>query len=107
LVARYLKVLIASAAALAVGVVFVTDAHALVRRPHHHYIARGGDVVVHTGRSYLDPGPSAEMDSENHYFSDSATYGQTGPAFTNSTAGQELLPDRFNPPGRAEPLFRF
>jgi hypothetical protein len=70
-----LRVLVALAIALPVGILFMTDAEALVRRPHHHDIARGGDIVVHTGRSYLDLGTSAEAGSENQNFSDSETYG--------------------------------
>jgi hypothetical protein len=102
-----LRILIVSTAVLALGVVSLADAEPLAPSSHRAAVAQGGDVVVHTGRSYLDPGPSAEPGSENHYFSDTLIYGQTGPGFTSSTAGQELLPNRFNLPGGGEPLFRF
>jgi hypothetical protein len=108
--ARHLRSFIAAAVALAAAVSLVADAQALERRAHRHVAARhGGDVVVHTGRSYLDPGTSAEVGSENHYFSDSLgpSYGQLGPPFSAATAGNQNLPTRFNPPGRAEPLFQF
>ena len=107
--ARHLRSLIAAAVTLAAVASLVTDAQALQRRTHHHIAARHGDVVVHTGRSYLDPGTSAEVGSENHYFSDSLgpSYGQLGPPFSAATAGNQNLPTRFNPPGHAEPLFQF
>jgi hypothetical protein len=105
--ARDLRILIVSVAVLTIAAVSLADAQPLVCRPHHPAVARGGDIVVRTPRSYLDPGTSAAVGTENHYFSDSVTYGQTGPSFTSSTAGQELLPTRFNPPGQTEPLFRF
>jgi hypothetical protein len=106
--ARHSKILIVAAVALAVAATLATDAQALVRHPHRH-LARGGDIVVRTGRSYLDPGSSAAVGSENHYFSDTAPYGYTGlgPSFSGATAGFERLPTRFNPPGRPEPLFQF
>lgn len=107
--ARQSRILIVTAIALALAAMLGADAQALVRHPHHRLVARGGDVVVHTGRSYLDPGTSAAVGSENHYFSDTAPYSFTGlgPSFTGAAAGFELLPSRFNPPGRAEPLFQF
>ena len=106
--ARQSRILIVTALALALAAVLGADAQALVRHPHHR-LARAGDVVVHTGRSYLDPGTSAAVGSENHYFSDTAPYSFSGlgAPFTGSIAGFELLPSRFNPPGRAEPLFQF
>jgi hypothetical protein len=107
--ARHSMKLIASALALASVLALAGNAQALERRVRHqHYSAsRGGDVVVHTGRSYLDPGTSAEVGSENHYFSDSTSYGGSrGPTF-GGNAGFEVLPNQFNPPGRREPLFQF
>ncbi len=106
--ARHSKMLIVTMLALAFAATLGADAQALTRHPRHH-LARGGDVIVNTGRSYLDPGTSAEVGSENHYFSDTAPYSFTGlgPSFTGATAGFELLPTRLNPPGRAEPLFQF
>jgi hypothetical protein len=105
--ARHSRILIASALAFVVSATLVVDARALERRHHRHWVARGGDIVVYTGRSYLDPGTSAEIGSENHYFSDSVNYGAEGPDFTSAIGGFELLPSRFNPPGRPEPLFQY
>ncbi|MGA2793970.1 MAG: hypothetical protein ABSE69_10615 [Roseiarcus sp.] len=106
--ARQSKILTVTALSLALVAMLGADAQALVRHPHHRLV-RGGEVVVHTGRSYLDPGTSAAVGSENHYFSDTAPYSFSGlgAPFTGATAGFELLPSRFNPPGRAEPLFQF
>ena len=107
--ARFSRIFIASAVALTVAGAFVADAQALERRTHRHVVAHRGDIIVHTGRSYLDPGTSAEVGSENHYFSDtlSYSYGELGAPFSSATAGNQNLPTRFNPPGRAEPLFQF
>ena len=106
--ARHSTMLIATTLALAFGATLGADAQTLNRHPRHR-LARGRDVVVHTGRSYLDPGASAAVGTENRYFSDTApyTFRGLGPSFTGSTAGFELLPTRLNPPGRAEPLFQF
>jgi hypothetical protein len=96
-------------AALALAPLPRAEAQPLVRHPHPRVIARGGDVVVRTGRSYLDPGTSATVGSEDHYFSDTTGYSfsDVGAPFTRDAAGFELLPTRLNPPGRPEPLFRF
>ena len=108
---RHSKAFTVTALALAFAAMLGADAQAqaLVRHPHHRLVARSGDVVVHTGRSYLDPGASATVGSENHYFSDTAPYSYTGlgPSFTGNVAGFERLPTSLNPPGRAEPLFQF
>ncbi len=107
--AGHASILISTALALAVGATFAADAQASVLRHPHRHFARGGDVVVHTGRSYLDPGTSAAVGSEDHYFSDTAPYSFSGlgPSLTGATAGFELLPTQFSVPGRAEPLFQF
>jgi hypothetical protein len=64
-----------------------------------HPDSRGGDVVVHTGRSYLDPGTSAEVGTEDRYFYDTAHYDfhSEGPDFTRNVGGFELLPGQFGP----------
>jgi hypothetical protein len=66
---------------------------------HRHIVSRGGDIVVHTGRSYLDPGTTAEVGTEDRYFYDTAHYDfrSKGPDFTRNVAGFELLPGRFGP----------
>lgn len=107
---RHSRLLVAAAFALAFA---AGGAHAQTsgRHPHPHarIAARAGDVVVHTGRSYLDPGTSAAVGTEDRYFSDTERYSftQVGPSFSDNTAGFERLPTRFNPPGQTEPLFRF
>jgi hypothetical protein len=83
--------------AFVIPATLTTSAQALDRHAHQHAGARDGGVVVHTGRSYLDPGTSAAVGSEDHYFSDSTHYDLQGPDFTQNTAGFELLPGRFGP----------
>ena len=88
--------------------------------PHHHHMAvhhrvaavRPGDIVVHAGRSYLDPGPPAwyEQGRGASYVddgtpSDALNSRDIGPSFGFS--GFEVLPSRFNPPGEGSPLFTF
>jgi hypothetical protein len=114
----------AAAVALSIGAMLATNAQALVRhqRYHHasthqhkvwrggnHIVARGGDVVVHTGRSYLDPGPSAAEGTEDRYFYDTAHFDmrEEGPDFTRNSGGFELLPTPYSLPGRQEPLAEF
>jgi hypothetical protein len=107
--ARHLKSLVIAAAIAAAAGMLIGDAQAAQRHHRGHAVASRGDIVVHTGRSYLDPGTSAEVGSENHYFSDSLgpSYGQLGIPFATSTAGNQLLPTRFYPGGRPQPLFQF
>jgi hypothetical protein len=61
--------------------------------PHARPVSRGGDIVVHTGRSYLDPGASADVGTEDRYFYDTAHYDfhSEGPDFTRDSGGFELL----------------
>ena len=110
------------AIALSVGVLLASNAQA-VQRYHtryvpahryvvaHHYrmhgdhlVSRGNDVVVHTGRSYLDPGPSANVGTEDRYFYDTAHYDfrSEGPSFTSNIGGFENLPGPYSLPGRQE-----
>ena len=100
----HLKILVVSSLALAAS--FASGAEAQDRHIHRH-AASHGDIVVHTGRSYLDLGTSAEVGSENHYFSDSIHYGPQGSPFSSAIGGFENLPTPLNPPGRYEPLFVF
>jgi hypothetical protein len=67
--------------------------------PSRRMVTEGDDIVVHTHRSYLDPGPSAEIGTENRYFSDTARYSlnEEGPAFTRNQGGFENLPGQFGP----------
>jgi len=66
---------------------------------HHRMVTGGDDIVVHTPRSYLDPGPSAEIGTEDRYFYDTAHYSlnSEGPAFTQNQGGFENLPGQFGP----------
>jgi hypothetical protein len=104
-------------AALAVAL----SAPAAMAQPalHRHHVVRHrvaamprGDIVVHARRSYLDPGPPAwyEQGRGDRYVDDSTPSDalnsrEIGPTF--GLGGFEVLPTRFNPPGRPEPLFTF
>jgi hypothetical protein len=67
--------------------------------PPDHHVARGGDIVVHARRSYLDPGTSADVGTENRYFYDTAHYDMNseGPDFTRNQGGFENLPGPLGP----------
>ena len=101
------------AAALALAAAVSTaDAQTVRHSRHTHYAAvhPGGDIFVHAGRSYLDPGVAAspgEIGTGNRYVTDSApsSFRELGPTFGNGAF--DYLPSRFNPPGRPEPLFEF
>jgi hypothetical protein len=95
------------------------NAQTPVHHPHphaHHVIvaAQPGDIVVHARRSYLDPGPPAwnEVGTGDRYVGDSTPYNvlndrELGPQFGINNGGFETLPNRFDPPGRYDPLFWF
>jgi hypothetical protein len=92
------RIFAVSAAAIVIASTLFTDAQALHRQSQRHPSA--GRNVEQTHRSYLDPGTSAAVGSENHYLSDTARYSyrQLGPAFAN---------EHFDLPAEPDPLFRF
>ncbi len=108
--ARSLNVWIAAALAVAIAApaVAAPDAPAPVRHPRHHVVIHPGDIVVHARRSYLDPGPTGAVGTGNRYVTDSgpSSFADFGMPFA-ANRGFDLLPSRFNPPGRPEPLFEF
>jgi hypothetical protein len=73
--------------------------HLSIVPSHRHRASRGDDIIVHGRRSYLDPGTSADVGTENRYFYDTAHFdlNSEGPDFTRSGAGFELLPGQFGP----------
>ncbi len=109
--ARNLNIRLAAALALALAAP-AAQAQTLVRHPRHHVVhafVRPGDIVVHARRSYLDPGPGTwtEVGTGGRYATDTtpASMADFGSSFANR--GFDLLPSRFDPPGRPEPLFQF
>ena len=92
------KLFVSSAMVVAIASVLVVDARAS-NRPGRQHPNTLGDVQQKP-RSYLDPGTSAVVGSEDRYFSDTARYSyrQLGPAFTNEHFDLQSEPD---------PLFRF
>lgn len=108
--ARSLKIWVVVGLAFAIA---APEAQALVRHPRHHVVhpvIRPGDIVVHARRSYLDAGRPgwAEVGTGNRYVGDAApnSFADFGMPFA-ANCGFDLLPTRFNPPGRPEPLFQF
>lgn len=108
--ARSLKIWLATALALAIAApaFAASNTPAPVRHPRLHVI-HPGDIVVHARRrSYLDAGPTGGIGTGNRYVTDSgpSSFADFGMGF-GSNRGFDLLPSRFNPPGRPEPLFEF
>jgi hypothetical protein len=116
--AMRLRSLAVPAIALLVGATLATNAqaaqpkhHRYVVAQHHrihyggdHLVSRGDDVVVHTGRSYLDPGTSANEGTESRYFYDTAHFSlhDEGPDFTRNVGGFQNLPGPYSLPGRRD-----
>lgn len=108
--ARSLNIWVATALALAISApaFAASGAPAPVRHPQHHAVVHLGDIVVHARRTYLDAGPTGGVGTGNRYVTDSgpSSFAEFGMGF-GSSRGFDLLPSRFNPPGRPEPLFEF
>jgi len=116
-----LRTAAATALVLAIGAMPVANAQVsqLYHSPPYHQrhqvahrppASPGGDVIVPTGRSYLDPGTSAAVGTEDRYAYETAhasDFHTEGPDFTRNTAGFELLPGPRDPPGQTGPLFVF
>ncbi|MGD0642011.1 MAG: hypothetical protein ABSC22_14790 [Roseiarcus sp.] len=108
---RSLNIWVAAALALTLA---APGAQAQVLRPRHHVVhpvVHSGDIIVHARpRTYLDPGPPSwsEAGTGDRYATDSApgSFADFGAPFA-ANRGFDLLPSRFNPPGRPEPLFEF
>jgi hypothetical protein len=98
------------AAALALTMVASAAGAQTMPRRHHQPVVHPGDIVVHAGRSYLDPGPATwnEVGTGNRYVGDTtpSSFLDYGPFATNP-GSFAVLPSRFNPPGPAQPLFVF
>jgi hypothetical protein len=92
------RIFVFSAMVVAIASALLTDAQAFNRHAQRHPITNRDSE--RTRRSYLDPGTSAVVGSEDRYFSDTARYSyrQLGPAFTDEHFDLQTDPD---------PLFRF
>jgi len=96
--------------ALALAAVSAADAQTVRRPQHHRTVAHSGDIYVHPGRSYLDPGTAAsagEIGTGDRYVTDTAPSSLRNLGSTFGNGAFDYLPSRFNPPGRPEPLFEF
>jgi hypothetical protein len=76
-------------------------------RHHHVAVVHPGDIVVHARPSYLTAGPTGGVGTGNRYVGDSTPASPMEFGSTFGLGGFEVLPSRFNPPGRPEPLFQF
>lgn len=99
---RHLFLSLASLAALAVPLV---GAAAAPRKDAAHGRER---TIVVTGRSFLDSGPQVPVGSLQNYVT-TATLSRPAilSGFRPDAFGGDVLPNRFNNPGRAQPLVRF
>ena len=109
--ARFLNICVAAGLAFALA---APGAQAQVSPPRHHGVhpvVHAGDIVVHARkRSYLDAGPPGwnEVGTGDRYATDSMPSSMADFSIGfGSSRGFDLLPSRFNPPGRPEPLFDF
>ena len=110
---RLLTTCFAAALGLAMA---ASAADAQMAPPHrhlHHYsnVVHPGDIVVHAGRSYLDPGPAvaSEVGTGNRYVGDTtpSSFADFGGAMSARPGSFAVLPGRFDTPGLVDPLFVF
>lgn len=78
-------------------------------RPRRYVVAHGQPrVIVVTGRSFLDSGPQVPVGKLQNYMLMSTSMGPTIlSGFRPDAFGGDVLPNRFNNPGRPQPLLRY
>jgi Ni/Co efflux regulator RcnB len=86
----------------------------VIKHPIHHRVAH---VVAYNDprppltvnrRSWLDPGPVVPQYSEQRYVQAATIFNQTpDQMYLTDKFGNDLLPRRFDPPGRPEPVVEF
>ena len=105
--ARSLNIWIATALALTI---FAPEAQALVRHPRHRVVQVSIPAISSStpGGPIWTAGPAVRVGTGNRYVADSGpdSFADFGMPFA-ANRGFDLLPSRFNPPGRPEPLFQF
>ncbi len=105
---RRINAILLSAIAAATAFAFVAEAEAQTRRERGKVVgAKSAPPLTIRQRSFLSPGPIVQPRSMHNYMSMETSWNQ--PAYTNQRGrmGLESLPGRFDPPGRASPLFEF
>lgn len=106
---RKLNAILLSAVAASAAVAFVAEAQAQQRRDRNTTVIRtqGAPPLTIRQRSFLDSGPIVAPRSMNNYVNMDTMWSQ--PVYNNQRGrmGLETMPSRFDPPGRAQPLFYF
>lgn len=105
---RRFNAILLSAIAASAAFVFVADAQAQTRSERGKVLrAASAPPLTVRQRSFLNPGPIVASRSMHNYVSMDTAWRQ--PAYSNQIGrmGLENLPGRFDPPGRASPLFQF
>jgi hypothetical protein len=107
---RVAAVAVFAGAAMFAASAFAQDSQDVLKRRHHRQITHSGEIYVHrAGRSYLDPGTSAVVGTQDRYSSDSRPYSFSlvGSPLAAHSGSWDLLPNQFTAPGRDSPLFQF
>jgi len=105
---RRFNAILLSAIAASAAFVFVADAQAQSRSERGKVVrATSAPSLTIRQRSFLNPGPIVSSRSMHNYVS--MDTGWRPPTYFNQSGrlGFENLPGRFDPPGRASPLFQF
>ena len=105
---RRLNAILLSALTVSIGVAFVAEAQAQTRRDRNTVVrTTGAPPLTIRQRSFLDMGPIVASRSMHNYVNMDTTWSQ--PVYNNQRGrmGLETMPRRFDPPGRAQPLFVF
>ncbi len=105
---RKCNAILLSAIAASAAFAFVSEAEAQTRRERGSVVrTTSAPPLTIRQRSFLNPGPIVSSRSMHNYVSMDTAWRQ--PIFDNQRGrmGLETLPRRFDPPGRASPLFEF
>jgi hypothetical protein len=105
---RRTNAILSSAIAAAAAFVFIAEAEAQTRRESGQVVrVQSAPPLTIRQRSFLDPGPIVAPRTMHNYVNMDTTWRQ--PVYDNQRGrmGLETLPRRFDPPGRASPLFDF
>ncbi|MGP0059034.1 MAG: hypothetical protein ACLPID_07100 [Beijerinckiaceae bacterium] len=108
---RFIPALIALAFAAAALAAPATASAKVKQRLHHrvvHFTFHDPRPPLTVNRrSWLDPGPVVPQGSMQHYVEANTTLNLTPDQMFTSKFGNDILPRRFDPPGRPEPLVEF
>jgi hypothetical protein len=105
---RRIHAILLSAIAVSAAIVVAAPADAQTRRDRDTVVrTQGAPPLTIRQRSFLDSGPIVAPRSMHNYVNMDTTWRQ--PVFDNQRGrmGLETMPRRFDPPGRASPLFEY